>query len=88
MTNTRQTPMYPGTMQARLEDQMTSYELLAAERSAAIQNQAAHRARLVTQLEAAPGHRPLHEASRSRRLRVRLGVALMAAGTSIAGTTE
>jgi len=67
---------------------MTSYELLAAERSAAIQNQAAHRARLVTQLEAAHGHRPLHEASRSRRLRVRLGVALMAAGTSIAGTTE
>ncbi len=71
MTNTRHIPTYQEAAYLRLEDQMTSYELLAADRSAAIQRQAAERAHRAAQLDPT-FRRPAAEAS-PRRLRLRLG---------------
>ena len=70
MTNTGQTPMYPGTMHPRLEDQMTSYELLAADRSKALHHRMEERTRRATLLDDASGHRRLEPTSRRWRLRL------------------
>ncbi len=72
MTNTRHTPTHSRPIYPRLGDQMTGYELLAAERSAAIHNLAAHRARRATLLDEASAHRP--QEATSRRLPLRLSV--------------
>lgn len=70
---------------------MTTYELLAADRSVAIQRQAAERAARAAHLGndiASDHHTARSSGSAVRRLRVRFGIALMAAGTSIAGTGD
>ncbi len=74
MTNTGQIEMYPRTMHSGLEKQMTSYELLAADRSAAIQNDAAQRARRVALLVGATRSSRPDAEPRRLRARLRLGV--------------
>lgn len=72
MTNTGQTQTSPRTMHSRLEDQMTSYELSAAERSAAIHHRIEDRTRRAKLLDDASARR--RPAANSRRLRLRLTV--------------
>lgn len=70
MPNTWQTQMYLDTTHPRREDQMTSYELFASERTTAIQNSAAERARRVARLADATGSP--RASTEPRRLRARL----------------
>lgn len=74
MTNTGYTPTSSRPDHSRLEDQMTSYELAAAERSSATRNQAAQRARRATLLDEASAVRPQRATSRRLRFRFRLPV--------------
>ncbi len=72
MTNTGQIEMYPRTMHSGLEKQMTSYELLAADRSKALRHRMEERTRRATLPDDISGHRRLE--STSRRWRLRLSV--------------
>ncbi len=72
MTYTGQTTMNSRSTNARPEDQMTSYELLAAERSAAIRHHIEERGRRATLLDEVSAQHPTER--NSRRLRLRLSV--------------
>ncbi len=74
MTNTEQTAIFTQRGRSRLEDRMTSYELLAAERSTAIRSQAAERARRAAHLADARRHSASNRDPRRLRARLRLGL--------------